>query len=244
MQEAVFIRWANSLFENATIQELRDLADLKFLSSFASLITGTSSGVSVFGSCGYKLEIRIIQQLTNNRCDDVDAIFHALVAATASDSSRPKEDEEKLLQLSVSEIVSGESPKAILGMCWQLIQIYWRKFAPPGARDKKLAEALKDWCLGACSSCDEMTVNDFTSSWRDGMAMNIMLKSFDPSLVDLDEVRQLRGDERLENALNLAKKHLKVPRLIHPKEFASEHLEMKSVVTYLLVWSIYILCME
>jgi len=48
VQEAVFIRWANSLFENATITELRDLADLKFLSSFASLITGTSSVVSVF----------------------------------------------------------------------------------------------------------------------------------------------------------------------------------------------------
>jgi len=36
-------------------------------------------------------------------------------------------------------------------------------------------------------------------------------------MVDLNQVRELRGDERIENALNLAKRHFKVPKLIHPK---------------------------
>lgn len=40
VQEAVFTRWANSLFDSETVTELRDIVELDFLQSFAELITG------------------------------------------------------------------------------------------------------------------------------------------------------------------------------------------------------------
>jgi hypothetical protein len=48
----------------------------------------------------------------------------------------------------------------------------------------------------------------------------------------------MRGDERIENAISLAKKYFKVPKLIQAREFHSEYLDKKSVVTYLM--SLYI----
>lgn len=39
IQEAVFMRWANSLVDGA-VKELNDIVDTKFLSSFVQLITG------------------------------------------------------------------------------------------------------------------------------------------------------------------------------------------------------------
>lgn len=51
MQELVFTRWANAIAEEASqqqqqstsfiIQELKDIADIKFLSLFSTHITGT-----------------------------------------------------------------------------------------------------------------------------------------------------------------------------------------------------------
>ncbi|VDN45708.1 unnamed protein product [Gongylonema pulchrum] len=39
IQEAVFMRWANSLVDGA-VKELNDITDTKFLSGFVQLITG------------------------------------------------------------------------------------------------------------------------------------------------------------------------------------------------------------
>jgi len=66
------------------------------------------------------------------------------------------------------------------------------------------------------------------------MAINILIKSFDDSLIDLSEISELRGEDRIENALSLARRHFRVPKLIQPKEFYSEHLDMKSVSCYLM----------
>uniref|UniRef100_A0A915DV00 Calponin-homology (CH) domain-containing protein n=1 Tax=Ditylenchus dipsaci TaxID=166011 RepID=A0A915DV00_9BILA len=135
-----------------------------------------------------------MDESAGNRYDDVDAIFHAVVAATNPPDQQlqsPSSDENKLLQLSIPEICEG-SPKAVLSMCWQLVQIYWRRFAPTGAKERKVAEALKDWCLEATGKYEEVVINDFTSSWRDGVAINILIMSFDESLVNLKQVRELR----------------------------------------------------
>lgn len=70
---------------------------------------------------------------------------------------------------------------------------------------------------------------------------------FSPTIVDIDKIRRMKGEERIDTALSIAKHHFKVPKLLHPKgtttllltlhlyiDFASEHLDMKSVVCYLM----------
>ncbi|KAI3422321.1 hypothetical protein GPALN_012844 [Globodera pallida] len=207
--EAVFVRWANSIIDDdVTVQELRDLTDVRFLSKFSTLILGVP--VAIAGK---------------SETDAIDAIFHAML---------PDDPDDKLFQISVNELLSGQQ-KTLLGMCWRLIQIYWSKFAPSPSNERKLTEALKEWCLKTTSSSPDVLINDFTSSFRDGMAINILIKSFDESLIDLREISELRGEDRIENALSLARRHFRVPKLIQPKEFYSEHLDMKSVACYLMM---------
>uniref|UniRef100_A0A914S076 Calponin-homology (CH) domain-containing protein n=1 Tax=Parascaris equorum TaxID=6256 RepID=A0A914S076_PAREQ len=91
------------------------------------------------------------------------------------------------------------------------------RYAPEGVRDQKLAEAIKDWCLERTQNFEEVQINDFTSSWRDGYAINAILLSYNPELFDMDNVRQMRGDERIEHAMGIAERHLNVPRLLKPK---------------------------
>uniref|UniRef100_A0A1I8B635 Calponin-homology (CH) domain-containing protein n=2 Tax=Meloidogyne hapla TaxID=6305 RepID=A0A1I8B635_MELHA len=207
IKEAVFLRWANSIIDG-DLQDLREIADVKYLSKFATLILGVPVALS-----------------GKNEADDIDAIFHAMV---------PDDPDDRLFQISVNDLLSGNQ-KALLTMCWQLIQIFWEKFAPAPSNERKMVEALKEWCLDATASYPDVIINDFTSSFRDGMAINILIKSFDDSLIDLSEISELRGEDRIENALSLARRHFRVPKLIQPKEFYSEHLDMKSVSCYLMM---------
>uniref|UniRef100_A0A915Q2R9 Calponin-homology (CH) domain-containing protein n=1 Tax=Setaria digitata TaxID=48799 RepID=A0A915Q2R9_9BILA len=202
IQEAVFIRWANSLAGGA-VKDLNDIVDTKFLSIFVHLITGDS-----FTSTG-------------SRVQDI------------SNALRLVDSDERFSQMSINELADG-NPRAISSAVWQLIQIFWKKFAPPEVRDQKLAEALKDWCVERAQRF-EVQINDFISSWRDGYALNAILLSYNPELFSMDQIRDMRADERIEHAMSLTERHLNVPRLLQPKDFYSERLDMKSVVCYLMV---------
>ncbi|KAH7728513.1 DYS-1 protein [Aphelenchoides avenae] len=148
IQESVFLRWAKYVCDADFVHELKDVGEIRFLSHFAQMITGGSV------------------QLTGNKCDDIDSVFHALVS----------DPEDPIFQLCIPEIVEGRT-KPILKMAWQLIQVYWRRFAPQGAGERKVAEALKDWCLEATAGYQDreeaISITDFTDSWRDGIASTI-----------------------------------------------------------------------
>uniref|UniRef100_A0A0N4ZFM9 Dystrophin n=1 Tax=Parastrongyloides trichosuri TaxID=131310 RepID=A0A0N4ZFM9_PARTI len=205
IQEQVFSKWASWLIEGSNVETFKDLGDHKFLIKFGEYISGKTIPFS------------------HHKQEDIDNVFTTLI---------PDED-DKIYQISINEVVEGV-PKTVSSMLWQLVQVYWKKFAPPGMNSLKLNDAIKNWCLEACSKYDEITISDFTSSWRDGMALNALIASYDPTLIDMDEIRNMKGDERIENALNIAKYKLNVPKLLSPKDFHSEYLDNRSVVLYLM----------
>uniref|UniRef100_A0A1I8EJT8 Calponin-homology (CH) domain-containing protein n=1 Tax=Wuchereria bancrofti TaxID=6293 RepID=A0A1I8EJT8_WUCBA len=202
IQEAVFIRWANSLADGV-VKELSDIFDTKFLSIFARLITG-----DLFISSG-------------SRVQDISNAFRLV------------DNDERFSQISVNELADG-NPRAVCSAVWQLVQIFWKRFAPADVRDQKMAEALKDWCVERAQRF-EVQISDFISSWRDGYALNAILLSYNPELFSMNQIRDMRAVDRIEHAMSLAERYVNTPRLLHPKDFSSEHLDMKSVVCYLMV---------
>uniref|UniRef100_A0A0R3RIC4 Calponin-homology (CH) domain-containing protein n=1 Tax=Elaeophora elaphi TaxID=1147741 RepID=A0A0R3RIC4_9BILA len=202
IQEAVFVRWANSLADG-TVRELSDILDTKFLSIFVKLITGDS-----FVSSGSRLQ-------------DIQNAFRLV------------DNGERFNQISMNEIADG-NPRAICFAVWQLIQIFWKRFAPADVRDQKLAEALKDWCVERAQRF-QVQISDFISSWRDGYALNAILLSYNPELFSMNQICDMRAVDRIEYAMSLAEHHVNTPRLLQPKDFSSERLDMKSVVCYLMV---------
>ncbi|CAI4222409.1 unnamed protein product [Auanema sp. JU1783] len=134
---------------------------------------------------------------------------------------------------SCQEFVEGLQ-KAILAVWWNLVQAFWKRFAPEAIRDEKVTEGIKQWCLEVTKDYEEVSVSDFTSSWRDGHAFNCLLHNFDRKLVHLRKISEWSASERIDNAFSVAEKEFKVPRFLTVKNLQSEHLDSRSVVCYLM----------
>ncbi|CAJ0960470.1 unnamed protein product, partial [Mesorhabditis belari] len=134
-------------------------------------------------------------------------------------------------KLTPSELTE-HSQKAVLQMWWCILHLYWQRMAPEPLKREKVQDAMRMWCMDVCKAYPEVNVNDFTSSWRDGHAFNILLHNFDPKLVKMSEISEMSGLERIENAFTVAER-LGVPRLMNSRDLHSEFLDSRSVVVYL-----------
>ncbi|KAK6012641.1 hypothetical protein OSTOST_22186, partial [Ostertagia ostertagi] len=129
---------------------------------------------------------------TGNRLDDCAAIL-ACIGDTKT---------------SASELCDSQQ-KAVLQTWWNLVQSIFGKIP--------LTEAMKQWCTEVTKDYDAVSVCDFTSSWRDGYAFNILLHNFDDRLVDLEKIAESTSVERLENAFSTAEQKFHVARLLQVK---------------------------
>ena len=86
-------------------------------------------------------------------------------------------------------------------------------------------EALLRWARKSTARYPGVRVNDFTSSWRDGLAFSAILHRNRPDLIDWRDVRQRRVRERLETAFHIAETNYGVTRLLDPQgEFSDDNL--------------------
>ncbi|ETN71106.1 hypothetical protein NECAME_14324 [Necator americanus] len=120
------------------------------------------------------------------------------------------------MKTSPQELAESQQ-KAVLAMWWDLVQTFWKRFGPDPIREEKLSEAIKQWCLEVTKDYEAVSVCDFTSSWRDGYALNCLLHSFDSKLVDLSVIAESTATDRIEYAFATAEKRFKVARLLNVK---------------------------
>lgn len=62
-----------------------------------------------------------------------------------------------------------------------------------------------------------VAVQDFTSSWRSGLAFLAVIKAIDCTLVDMKHALEKSARENLEDAFSIAQNKLGVPRLLEPE---------------------------
>lgn len=75
-------------------------------------------------------------------------------------------------------------------------------------------EALMRWARKSTARYPGVRVNDFTGSWRDGLAFTALIHRNRPDLIDWREARQKRTRERLETAFHVVDKEYGVTRLL------------------------------
>lgn len=78
-------------------------------------------------------------------------------------------------------------------------------------------EALLRWARKSTARYPGVRVNDFTSSWRDGLAFTAIIHRNRPDLIDWRDARQRRTRERLETAFHVVDKEYGVTRLLDPQ---------------------------
>lgn len=74
------------------------------------------------------------------------------------------------------------------------------------------------------SSCRfGVAVQDFGKSWTSGLAFLAVIKSIDPSLVDMRKALLRTARENLEEAFRIAHYSLGIPRLLEPEGKEKKH---------------------
>lgn len=73
------------------------------------------------------------------------------------------------------------------------------------------------WARRSTARYPGVRVNDFTSSWRDGLAFSALIHRNRPDLLDWRKARSARPRERLETAFHVVEKEYGVTRLLDPE---------------------------
>jgi dystonin len=94
-------------------------------------------------------------------------------------------------------------------------------------------EALLRWARRTTEKYPGVQINDFTTSWRDGMAFSAVVHRNRPDLVDWRNIHEIKSLERLERVFNTMEKEYNVNRLLDPQDVDTNMPDEKSLITYI-----------
>ncbi|XP_045666543.1 nesprin-2 isoform X3 [Ursus americanus] len=93
-------------------------------------------------------------------------------------------------------------------------------------------KALLLWAQEQCAPCESVSVTDFKSSWRNGMAFLAVIHALRPDLVDMKSVKHRSNKANLKEAFRIAEQEFKIPKLLEPEDVDVVNPDEKSIMTY------------
>jgi len=125
--------------------------------------------------------------------------------------------------------------KMILGMMWAIILDYAIKGI--SVEDQTAKEGLLLWCrkkTAGYRDVDPPGVQNFSTSWRSGMALCALIHRHRPDLIQYDGLDVKNEASNLELAFSVAEKDLDIPRLLEVEDLlGTERPDERSVMTYI-----------
>ncbi|XP_070607106.1 nesprin-2 isoform X2 [Erythrolamprus reginae] len=93
-------------------------------------------------------------------------------------------------------------------------------------------KAVLLWAKEQCDKHGSISVADFKSSWRNGLAFLAIIHALRPGLVDVEKAKERSNKENLREAFQIAEKELSIPRLLEPEDVDVTSPDEKSIMTY------------
>lgn len=94
-------------------------------------------------------------------------------------------------------------------------------------------EALLRWARNTTDKYPGVQIENFTSSWRDGLAFSAVLHRNRPDLVDWRNIREIHSHERLERVFSTMEREYNVHKLLDPQDVDTNSPDEKSMITYI-----------
>ncbi|KYO25572.1 hypothetical protein Y1Q_0016904 [Alligator mississippiensis] len=146
-----------------------------------------------------------------------------------------KEQRVHLENVGSHDIVDGNH-RLTLGLIWTIIlrfQIQVIKIETEDNRETRSAkDALLLWCQMKTAGYPEVNIQNFTTSWRDGLAFNALIHKHRPDIIDFDKLAKSNATYNLQQAFNAAEAHLGLTKLLDPEDVSMENPDEKSIITY------------
>jgi Ca2+-binding EF-hand superfamily protein len=129
-----------------------------------------------------------------------------------------------------AEQVMEKDKRQILGMIWCLIH----KFEIQDISEEELSarEGLLLWCKKKTQGYRNVKVDNFNTSWQDGLAFCALIHKHRPDLLDFDPLDKANQKQNLQLAFEVAEKHLGIPQLLDADDMVNYRPEDKSVMMY------------
>ncbi|KAM0719059.1 hypothetical protein Q7P37_004964 [Cladosporium fusiforme] len=140
----------------------------------------------------------------------------------------------QLTNIGAEDIVDGNR-KIILGLIWTLIL----RFTISDINDQGLSarEGLLLWCQRKTACYSEVSVNDFSTSWNNGLAFCALLDIHRPDLMDYDSLDKSDHKGNMQLAFDIASKEIGIPDLLDVEDVADvPKPDERSLMTYIAYW--------
>ncbi|XP_034024534.1 alpha-actinin-4 isoform X2 [Thalassophryne amazonica] len=136
----------------------------------------------------------------------------------------------KLVSIGAEEIVDGNT-KMTLGMIWTIILRF--AIQDISVEETSAKEGLLLWCQRKTAPYKNVNVQNFHISWKDGLAFNALIHRHRPELIDYDKLRKDDPLTNLNNAFEVAEKHLDIPKMLDAEDIVGTlRPDEKAIMTY------------
>ncbi|VDL87612.1 unnamed protein product, partial [Nippostrongylus brasiliensis] len=136
-----------------------------------------------------------------------------------------------------AEDILDRNERLILGLIWTIIlrfqidTIVIEDEEERGER-KHAKDALLLWCQRKTAGYPNVRVENFTTSWRNGLAFNALIHSHRPELINFNALNPNDHIGNLNNAFDIAEKKLEIARLLDAEDVDAARPDEKSIITY------------
>ncbi|VDN10918.1 unnamed protein product [Dibothriocephalus latus] len=116
-----------------------------------------------------------------------------------------------LVSIGPEQIVDGNT-KMILGMIWTIIL----RFCIQDITVEELhaKEGLLLWCQRKTAPYNNVNVQNFHMSWKDGLAFCALIHRHRPELIDYAKLSKDNPIQNLNYAFDVAEKYLDIPKML------------------------------
>ncbi|KJH52968.1 hypothetical protein DICVIV_00837 [Dictyocaulus viviparus] len=95
-----------------------------------------------------------------------------------------------------------------------------------------IEQVMIRWINNEVAQRVNMRVENMDHDWKDGVMFNALVFRWKPDVIDMEKVRTVDAKTNLENAFEMASKHLGIKRLLEVEDVLQAKPDKRSIITY------------